>query len=130
MRARSASRRRGHSATRFAVAAAWWRPTASTNGDARDEPATPFSSVCTRSGRWRWPGRGGGGGRGGAPPEAPPLLTGLVITCPSGGRLARIHDRMPAILDPDAAARWLDPERDDPGALLVPDPDDALEIYP
>jgi putative SOS response-associated peptidase YedK len=64
------------------------------------------------------------------PPEGPPLLTGLVITCPSGGRLARIHDRMPAILDPDAAARWLDPECDDPGALLVPYPDDALEIYP
>jgi putative SOS response-associated peptidase YedK len=64
------------------------------------------------------------------PADGPPLRTGLVITCPSRGRLARIHDRMPVILDPDAATRWLDPELDDPSALLVPYPDEALEIYP
>jgi putative SOS response-associated peptidase YedK len=64
------------------------------------------------------------------PAEGPPLTTGLVITCPSGGRLARIHDRMPVILDPDAAARWLDPACDDPGAVLVPYPDEALDIHP
>lgn len=64
------------------------------------------------------------------PAEGEPLLTGLVITCPARGRLARVHDRMPVILDRDAAARWLDPELDDPAALLVPYPDDALELFP
>ena len=64
------------------------------------------------------------------PHEGAPLLTGLVITCPARGRLATIHDRMPVILDPDAATRWLDPELDDASALLVPYPDEALEIYP
>src|SRR4029453_10042547 len=37
------------------------------------------------------------------PPDGEPLLTGLVITCPARGRLARIHDRMPVILERDAA---------------------------
>jgi putative SOS response-associated peptidase YedK len=67
------------------------------------------------------------------PPDGPPLLTGLVITCPATGRLASIHDRMPVILAADAAARWLDPTLDDPAvlrALLAAYPDDALEIYP
>jgi len=67
------------------------------------------------------------------PPDGPPLLTGLVITCPATGRLASVHDRMPVILDPEAAARWLDPTLDDPAvlrALLVPYADEALELYP
>ena len=64
------------------------------------------------------------------PAEGDPLLTGLVITCPARGRLARVHDRMPVILDRDAAARWLDQTLDDPMALLVPFPDEALEIFP
>ncbi len=66
------------------------------------------------------------------PADGPPLLTGLVITCPSAGRLAGIHGRMPVILAPDAAARWLDPAADDPaelGTLLAPYPDEALEVY-
>jgi putative SOS response-associated peptidase YedK len=61
------------------------------------------------------------------------LLTGLVITCPASGRLASVHDRMPVILGPEAATSWLDPSVDDPAALralLVPYPDEALEIYP
>jgi putative SOS response-associated peptidase YedK len=64
------------------------------------------------------------------PAEGPPLTTGLVITCPSAGRLARIHDRMPVILQPDAAARWLDPACDHPEAVLVAYPDEALDIHP
>jgi putative SOS response-associated peptidase YedK len=64
------------------------------------------------------------------PPEGPPLRTGLVITCPSAGRLAQIHDRMPVILPPDAVARWLDPACRDPASLLVPCPDAWLEIHP
>lgn len=63
------------------------------------------------------------------PAEGEPLLTGLVITCPATGRLAGIHDRMPVILDADAAARWLDPALEDAQALLRPYPDEALEIY-
>jgi putative SOS response-associated peptidase YedK len=66
------------------------------------------------------------------PPEGPPVLTGLVITCPAAGRVAAIHDRMPVILDAGAAARWLDPTLDDPralGRLLAPYPDEALECW-
>jgi len=67
------------------------------------------------------------------PGEGEPLLTGLVITCPARGRLAAVHDRMPVILAPDAAARWLDPTVADAAELerlLVPYPDEELEIYP
>jgi putative SOS response-associated peptidase YedK len=64
------------------------------------------------------------------PPDGPPLQTGLIITCPSAGRLAALHDRMPAILGPDAVARWLDSACGDPAALLVPFPDDLLDIHP
>jgi putative SOS response-associated peptidase YedK len=67
------------------------------------------------------------------PAEGPPLLTGLVITCPSSGRLAAVHDRMPVIMARAEGARWLDPTLEDPvalGALLAPYPDAALEIYP
>ncbi len=64
------------------------------------------------------------------PAEGPQLLTGLVITCPARGRLARIHDRMPVILDREAATRWLDPALEDPTALLAPYPDEELEIFP
>ena len=64
------------------------------------------------------------------PPEGPPLRTGLVITCPAGGRMAEIHDRMPVILQPDAVDRWLDPACPDPAALLTPLPESLLEIYP
>lgn len=67
------------------------------------------------------------------PREGQPLLTGLVITCPAAGRLAAIHDRMPVILAPEAAARWLDPTIEDPHVLrelLVSAPDEELEIQP
>lgn len=64
------------------------------------------------------------------PPEGPPLRTGLVITCPSTGRLAAVHDRMPVILPADAVGRWLDPACPDPAALLAPYPDAFFEIHP
>jgi putative SOS response-associated peptidase YedK len=47
--------------------------------------------------------------------------------------MAPIHDRMPAILDPAAEARWLDPELTDPAALqplLVPCPPERLRVWP
>lgn len=62
--------------------------------------------------------------------DGPPLRTGLVVTCPSAGRLAEIHDRMPVILSPDAVRSWLDPACPDPAALLVPCPDELLDIQP
>ncbi len=46
--------------------------------------------------------------------------------------MAPIHDRMPALLDGDALALWLNPktaERDLRG-LLTPAPRDALEMGP
>ena len=64
------------------------------------------------------------------PAEGRSLRTGLVITCPSAGRLAAIHDRMPVILAPEAVPRWLDATCADPAALLVAYPDELLEIHP
>jgi putative SOS response-associated peptidase YedK len=47
--------------------------------------------------------------------------------------MARVHDRMPAILSPDAFAMWLDNdgvEADIATALLRPAPEPALELIP
>ena len=47
-----------------------------------------------------------------AAPEGSPdrwLLSATILTRPSTGPLAEIHDRMPVFLDPEFAAEWLDP---------------------
>jgi len=47
--------------------------------------------------------------------------------------VARIHDRMPDILDPAAESLWLDPTLTDPVAVLDclrPYPADPLVAYP
>ena len=61
------------------------------------------------------------------------LETGTILVVPANARMAPIHDRMPAILDPAAEARWLDPELTDPAALqplLVPCPPERLRVWP
>lgn len=48
------------------------------------------------------------------------VTTCTIITGPSAGALADIHDRMPLVLPRTGWARWLDPSIDDPGDLLAP----------
>jgi putative SOS response-associated peptidase YedK len=65
-------------------------------------------------------------------PGAPPLLSCTILTMPALPAVARVHGRMPIILDPSHEDAWLDPERRHPAdiaALLVPDPT-ALEAQP
>ncbi len=60
------------------------------------------------------------------------LRTVTIVTTDANEGVADIHDRMPAILEPDEEAAWL--EADDPderAGLLDPYPDDdGLEAYP
>ncbi len=56
-----------------------------------------------------------------------------IITTEPNALVARIHDRMPAILDPAAESLWLDPAFTDPVAVLEclrPCPADLLVAYP
>lgn len=68
------------------------------------------------------------------PPDTDePLLTCTIITVAANAVVSRVHDRMPAILHPEAEAAWLDPEVRDPErvrGLLVPLPDEALQSTP
>lgn len=59
------------------------------------------------------------------------IETMAIITVPANAVAARVHDRMPAILPPDAYEAWLDvrPGRsEEAAALLQPAPDDLLEV--
>jgi putative SOS response-associated peptidase YedK len=60
------------------------------------------------------------------------LRTLAVVTTAASGAVARLHDRMPLILAPDAWALWLDPGAPvaDVSTLLRPAPADALVAYP
>ncbi len=56
-----------------------------------------------------------------------------ILTTRANARLARLHDRMPVILDPTAWALWLDPDVRDPqrlAALLCPWPDADVTLRP
>lgn len=59
------------------------------------------------------------------------IETMAIVTVPSNRNIARIHDRMPALLPPEAFATWLDVKnvRDHEAArLLVPAPEDGIEL--
>jgi len=65
--------------------------------------------------------------------DAPPLETCTLLTTAANERVRPLHDRMPVILDPDAYAAWLDPERSDPDTLLpllASKRPDALRFHP
>jgi putative SOS response-associated peptidase YedK len=47
------------------------------------------------------------------------VTTCTILTAPSAGPLAEIHDRMPLVLPRTAWARWLDPAERDPADLLT-----------
>ncbi len=58
--------------------------------------------------------------------------TAVIMTTSPNELVASVHDRMPAILDSDAIAVWLDPDAE-PGhlrALLVPAPPSSLRMWP
>lgn len=62
-----------------------------------------------------------------------PLRTCAIITTDANATVARLHDRMPAVLPQEAWGGWLDPATDDLlwlRSLLVPVGDDAIEAYP
>lgn len=61
------------------------------------------------------------------------LTTCSIVTTRPNDLVAPIHDRMPAVLSPDAWERWLDPALDDLNALasmLGPAPDGSLSAFP
>jgi len=62
-------------------------------------------------------------------PGSPWLVTCVIITTEANETVRPIHDRMPALLAPDAWDRWLDPGITDPAEvapLLVPAPPEVL----
>jgi putative SOS response-associated peptidase YedK len=63
----------------------------------------------------------------------PAIESCTIITTQPNALLADIHDRMPAILDSEAAAVWLDPQVEDTAtltSLLAPYPDQAMVAFP
>jgi putative SOS response-associated peptidase YedK len=66
-------------------------------------------------------------------PSGGEIDTACIVTTPANRLMALIHDRMPAIVLPEAFAIWLDNERVDAStarALLKPAPEAALELVP
>lgn len=62
-------------------------------------------------------------------PDAPWLVTCVIITTAANETVRPIHDRMPVLLDEADWGRWLDPGLTDPdevAPLLVPAPADVL----
>jgi putative SOS response-associated peptidase YedK len=57
------------------------------------------------------------------------VRTFVILTMPSNDIVARIHDRMPAILKPADYERWLGLEPD-PHDLLVPVPSEHMTMWP
>ncbi|NNG79683.1 SOS response-associated peptidase [Brevibacterium luteolum] len=49
------------------------------------------------------------------------LVSTTIITCPSTGHLADVHDRMPVMAEPEALGDWLDPSHEREGARTVLD---------
>src|SRR4029453_7859432 len=49
--------------------------------------------------------------------EGPPLESCSLITTDANKLAAKVHDRMPVILDPADYDAWLDPENEDTGEL-------------
>ncbi len=65
--------------------------------------------------------------------EGNPVKLCVIVTVPPNEKMAVMHDRMPAILAPDAEAAWLDPEEKNPAkllSLLKPYENETLDMYP
>jgi len=62
-----------------------------------------------------------------------PLLTCSILTTEATGPMAQVHHRMPVLLGPDAWDAWLDEtvtDRDQVQGMVLPAPDDLLEMWP
>ena len=57
------------------------------------------------------------------------MRTFAVLTTPANEMVARIHDRMPAILRPEDYDRWLG-MKPDPRDLLAPFPAESMTMWP
>jgi putative SOS response-associated peptidase YedK len=55
------------------------------------------------------------------------VISTAIITTAAVGELEAVHDRMPLLLPRDAWRAWLDPTREDPGALLDPPAQELVE---
>jgi len=67
------------------------------------------------------------------PAGADRTATCVIITTAPNELMAPVHNRMPAILDPDDEAAWLDPDLTEPHAvlgMLHPYQADRMEAYP
>ncbi len=53
-----------------------------------------------------------------------------IITAPSQGVVAALHDRMPLVLQPDKFAAWIDPSVKDVRPILAKASADGLTCYP
>src|SRR5262249_33882605 len=65
--------------------------------------------------------------------EAVPIATFTVVTTMPNQWMARIHNRMPVILEDNQINRWLDPTTSDPqklSDLLKSPPEDFLRYHP
>ena len=66
-------------------------------------------------------------------PDGERLASCTIITVPANGAVSPIHDRMSAILSPEDLDAWLDPAPKpavELTPLLLPSPDDSLDVYP
>ena len=62
-----------------------------------------------------------------------PLLTCSILTTEATGPMAEVHHRMPVLLGPDSWDAWLDEtvtDRDEIQGMVLPAPDDLLEMWP
>ena len=107
--------------------AAWSRPTASTNGAGMGSASGPITPIRTRgpiafAGLWEcWTG-----------PNGEELETACIVTTAANRTLAPLHDRMPAVIPPEAFDMWLDCDRVDPlvaAALLAPAPETLFAFH-
>ena len=65
-------------------------------------------------------------------PNGEEVDTACIVTTAANRTLRSLHDRMPAVIPPEAFDRWLDcanVEAEAAAALLMPAPDDLFEAY-
>ncbi|MFW6174741.1 MAG: SOS response-associated peptidase [Chloroflexota bacterium] len=66
-------------------------------------------------------------------PEGETVRSAAIVTTEPNQLMEPIHNRMPAILDEEAEALWLDPKTEDPErlmSLIRPHPSEEMEAYP
>jgi putative SOS response-associated peptidase YedK len=80
-----------------------------------DTPGAAIIAVAAVWDRWQAPG-------------GAEVLSLATVTCAPNADVAPVHDRMPAILEPDAWPLWLGEAEGDPAAVLRPLPAGRLRV--